>query len=494
MRLKDGSVPDAARPGATRHRRPSARVQILGWCVLLMAVALAVSVVVTRTVLDRTATARIDSDLRHEVDEIRALAARGTDLSGQPVAGVAGALQSVVRGAVPETNATLMAYLDGRPYLRSAQQPVLRLDRDARLTALWAGVTHARLGSVSTTAGTVRFAAVPITRPHSAQHGVVVAAVFVDLDLRTVRDVTRVMAETGLAALLLGFLLAWLVAGRILAPIRHVTELARSISDSDLTERIPVRGSDEISQLTATFNDMLDRLETAFQAQLDFVADAGHELRTPLTIIRGNLELLAAAQDDPADRRETIALVTDELDRMTRLVNDLLALARAQQPDFLQLDPAVDVGGLTVELVDKAGALADRDWRCDGAAPATMVADRQKVSQAMLQLAQNAAQHTAAGATIAIGSSREGGCVHLWVRDTGSGVPAADHERIFARFTRADPWRSGDGAGLGLAIVRSIAEAHGGSVQLRSTASGATFTMVLPARGPAVEEGSCPGS
>jgi signal transduction histidine kinase len=223
---------------------------------------------------------------------------------------------------------------------------------------------------------------------------------------------------------------------------------------------------------------MLDRLEQAFNAQRAFINDASHELRTPITIVRGHLELLG---DDPQERRETIALVTDELDRMTRFVEDLLLLAKAAREDFLRREP-VDLAQLSAELGAKARALAPRRWSVDEHAGGELLADRQRLTQAIMGLAQNAVQHTTEGDAIALGTARDGHEVRLWVRDTGPGVAPQDRERIFERFARAsNAARRSDGAGLGLAIVRAIAEAHGGRVELDSTpGEGATFTVVVP--------------
>jgi signal transduction histidine kinase len=208
------------------------------------------------------------------------------------------------------------------------------------------------------------------------------------------------------------------------------------------------------------------------------VDDAGHELRTPITVVRGHLELMG---DDPRDRRETIALVTDELDRMARIVDDLLLLAKAEQPDFVQLE-AVELSDLTTELLAKARTIGDRDWRLDACASGPFRADPQRVTQAVLNLARNAVEHTAPGAEIALGTARGDGTVRLWVRDTGTGVDPAERDRIFERFARGrDGPRRSEGAGLGLSIVRAITDAHRGRVEVDSRAgTGATFTLVLP--------------
>ena len=296
------------------------------------------------------------------------------------------------------------------------------------------------------------------------------------------REAVQTAAGVSLAVLLIASALAWVIAGRVLAPLRTLRTTAQSITESDLTRRIEVHGDDEIAELGRTFNAMLDRLEGAFASQRAFVSDAGHELRTPITIVRGHLELLG---DDPGEREETVALLTDELDRMARFVDDLLLLAKAEQTDFLRLGP-LDLDVLTDELFAKAQALADRDWRLAGTGTGRLTADRQRLTQAIVQLAQNAVQHTAAGDRIALGSAVRDGTVRLWVADHGPGIPPGERERIFDRFHRSsDGRRSSDGAGLGLAIVRAIAEAHGGRVELDSReGAGSTFTLIVPTEPP----------
>jgi len=227
-------------------------------------------------------------------------------------------------------------------------------------------------------------------------------------------------------------------------------------------------------------------LEQAFSAQRRFIDDAGHELRTPITIIQGQLDVLG---EDPEDRRRTLEIVQDELDRMARFVNDLLLLARAERPDFLNLE-TVDISTLTEELIVKASQLGDRTWSVESTWRGSIVGDRQRLTQAMMQLAQNATQHTNEGDGIALGSSLEDGEVRLWVRDQGTGIPAAEQGLIFDRFRRGSAnRRRGEGGGLGLSIVRAIATAHGGRIQVESEeGKGSTFTLVLPVDRPVLSE------
>ena len=243
----------------------------------------------------------------------------------------------------------------------------------------------------------------------------------------------RIAIGVSLVVLLLASLFIWLAAGRAVAPLQALSRTARTISETDLSGRIPVRGGDEIAELGRTFNSMLDRLETAFADQKDFLTDVSHELRTPITVIRGHLETLG---DSPAEREEAIAVIQDELDRMNRYVDDLLLLTKAPRPDFLRLGP-LDLDLFTHDLFAKARSLGDRDWRLDGTGVGILVADQQRLTQAVMNLADNAVRHTRSEETIWIGSSLVGDEARLWVRDEGPGVeperPRADLRPLRAR-------------------------------------------------------------
>jgi signal transduction histidine kinase len=245
-----------------------------------------------------------------------------------------------------------------------------------------------------------------------------------------------------------------------------------------------VTGNDDITALTRTFNGMLDRLEHAFVGQRDFLDDAGHELRTPLTVLRGHLELLDTGS--PEEIAETKELLLDEVDRMSRLVGDLILLAKSDRPDFLRIE-AVDVAELTADVLAKARGLGERTWTLDESTHAVVAADEQRLTQALLQLADNAVKHTTPGDTVALGSSYDGRRVRLWVRDTGPGVPPEQREVIFERFGRAAVVPGDEGFGLGLSIVSAIARAHGGAVGVEDAEPvGARFVITLPA--PAKED------
>ena len=182
-------------------------------------------------------------------------------------------------------------------------------------------------------------------------------------------------------------------SGRLLAPLRTLRETADEITDTDLSRRLPETGNDDITALTRTFNRMLDRLEAAFVGQRQFLDDAGHELKTPLTVLRGHLELLDVGS--PAEIAETRELLLDEIDRMSRLVGELILLAKSDRPDFVTPRP-VDLAGLTVDTLAKARGLGDRAWTLDETASVTVPLDEQRLTQALLQLCDNAVKHTGA--------------------------------------------------------------------------------------------------
>ncbi|WP_338108800.1 sensor histidine kinase [Fischerella thermalis] len=377
---------------------------------------------------------------------------------------------------IPSDDEFLVTLIDGEIYKTSPRAIPSWLQENSDLIKHLGQLRKTEQGQFYTTEGVVIYRAEPIIR--GGTQGVFVVVQSTANERRELAEVITVTVRVTLVVATVASLLAWVIAGRVLIPLRLLTETARSISESDLMRRIPVKGSGEIAELTITFNEMLQRLQAAFSSQRDFINDASHELRTPITIIRGHLELLG---DDPRERQETIQLVTDELDRMSRFVNDLLLLAKAERPDFLKLK-TIEISLITEEVYAKAKAMAVRDWYLEAVASGQILADPQRLTQAITNLVMNATQHTQEGDAIALGSAITNGKVRFWVRDSGEGIPLYDQQRIFERFARgSNNLRRSDGAGLGLAIVKRIAEAHGGAVELFSRpGDGATFTIVIP--------------
>ena len=472
-------------PWARLGRVPtSLRTRILVPFIGFLALATVSSVLVTREVMLIRLDQRIDAELVQESAELRQLVRGNDPATGRPFGSRARRIfQVYLQRNVPSPNEALITFVDGRPYLRSRAVLPYRLDRDPRLVARWGRIRTSERGQVQTPAGRVEYLAAPL-RAGRETRGVFVTAIFRDREKEEIEAAMRAAGGVGLAILLLGSLLAWRIARRIVEPVASLTRTARSISESDLSRRIPLLGRDEVAQLAATFNEMLDRLERAFASQRRFADDAGHELKTPLTIVRGHLELL---DDDPDERRQALALVMDELDRMQRIVDDLLLLAKRERPDFLDL-ATVEVGALTDELHAKVTALAPREWVVESRGRGVIVADRQRVTQAIVQLAENAARVTEEGAWIGVGSAVADGEARFWVRDRGPGIPYEEQGRLFERFRRGSGFARSGGAGLGLAIVKAIADAHHGRVEVESRpGAGATFTMVVPIDPPAKE-------
>jgi signal transduction histidine kinase len=484
-------VEEAAAPRSPTRSLPdrwalaSIRVRILAGFVGMLALATVLSVLVAREVITSRLDERINRDLLQEASELRRLAAATDPATGEPFGDdVRRIFRVYFAQNTPSRGEALLTFVDGEPFLRSRQVVPYRLDRDPDLVTHWGALTETERGELDTPAGPVAYLAVPL-QVGDRVGGVFVVSFFRELEQGVIDDATIAMAGVGLAVLLIGSLLAWGVAESFLRPVRAVTHSARAISETDLTRRIEVRGHDEVAELGATFNATLDRLESAFKAQRRFLDDAGHELRTPLTIVTGHLELLG---EDPAEREATVALVLDELDRMARIVDDLLLLAKAEAPDFLHLE-TVDAGALTEELHTKVAALAPRRWMLDSRARGLVVADRQRITQALMQLAENAAKHTQDGDEIAVGSHVENGEARFWIRDEGEGIAADEQARVFTRFSRGAGSVRGEGAGLGLSIVQAIAQAHHGRLELASReGAGSTFTLVVPVDQP--QEGS----
>jgi signal transduction histidine kinase len=466
------------------------RTRIAAWVVLLTALALVGAGFTVYLVMSQRINERISQGVEQELTALATLKDNGPDGVpdlGPPFGSARALMRAALAGNVPDPNEYIVAYLDGRPVLESllARPKYEDLPDDpAFQQAVQALLPDGGAQVVETSLGEAVVAVQPVEDRNGL--GAYVPVYFTGPERAELTSVMRTYTVVAGIALVLVTVGAWIAAGRLLQPLRDMRSTAQDISDSDLSRRLDITGNDDLTDLGATFNAMLDRLEGAFANQRRFLDDAGHELRTPITIVRGHLELL-----DPAHEQETQAtreLVLDEVDRMSRLVDDMIVLAKAGRPDFLR-PTDVDAGVLTDEVLDKVRALGDRKWKLDQRAEGTVCVDAQRVTQALLQLATNAVHHTYAGAVIALGSALEGERVLWWVRDTGRGVHPKDAERIFERFQRGDHARGPEGSGLGLSIVRAIATAHGGGVYLDSVpGEGATFTLDLPAYGHAEHE------
>ena len=421
----------------------------------------------------------VSAQIEQEVDEFRRLQDGVDPDTGRRFASVDALITLFLERQVPDDDELLLGYWDsGVRKVSISPHPQLRDDPgfldiiERRLETGGSERLHRDYSEIVVTVTPVR---------NSDTAGALVIANFLEdeheeLD-RAIQTYTIVAA---LLLLLITGAAAW-QAGRLLSPLRTLRETAQDISESDLSGRIPETGNDDITALTRTFNQMVERLERAFTGQRQFLDDAGHELKTPLTVLQGHLELM-----DPDDSEEvegTRALLLDEVDRMSRLVNELIMLAKTDRPDFYRFD-AVNVAPYIENVVEKCRALGPRTWVVDEAAEFVAQLDEQRITQALLQLAQNAVKHTADGDEIGVGVhvDAERG-LRFWVRDTGRGVDDEAKLHIFDRFSQAQTRDDDEGFGLGLSIVAAIARAHGGTVRVDDAPGrGAVFTLALPIR------------
>ena len=304
----------------------------------------------------------------------------------------------------------------------------------------------------------------------------------------TVRTLAIILAAGIPSAIGLAIAGGYLLAGRVLGPVGAMAATARRITAESLSARLPVENArDEFGQLAGVFNETLARLEAAFEQLRRFTADASHELRTPLTGMRSVGEVALQRSLSAQESREVIESMLEEVDRLTRLVENLLLLTRAEAGRIPLMRTAVDLGELVLGVSDGLRVLAedkDQAWTVDVAAPVTAVCDAGILRLGVTNLVYNAIKYTPHKGAIRIATTRTAtGDAVIEVQDTGPGIPPAHHERIFERFYRVDDARSREsgGIGLGLAIARWAVEANDGRIDLESEEGrGALFRIILP--------------
>jgi heavy metal sensor kinase len=286
--------------------------------------------------------------------------------------------------------------------------------------------------------------------------------------------------------LLLASMGGYFLARKSLSPIALMDRQTQRITAENLSARLDVMNKrDELGGLAVTINELLERLENAFKEQQRFVADASHELRTPLAVLRGETEVSLSQSRTGDEYKASLNLIKDEAERLSRIVEDLFILAQqpadpravAKQP--VRLDQIVAECGRAAQVLASQKELK---LKVDPGPPLSLNGDDELLQRMILNLLDNAVKYTPAGGEVSVALAASNGDARLTVRDNGIGIPAKDQPHVFDRFYRVDKARSRamGGAGLGLSIARQIAEAHGGTVSVESSASGSVFTVELP--------------
>jgi len=282
----------------------------------------------------------------------------------------------------------------------------------------------------------------------------------------------------------------WLLMRQALDPVDEITRGAEQITSRNLSQRLPVaRTGDELERLSAALNRMIERLEESFLYVSRFAADASHELRTPLTILRGELEAASGQPDVAPDLRETIGSALEETERLSRIVESLMAISRLDAGEAKMDRGALDLGELAASTTEQMRLLAEDKniaLRCESDEQVTVEGDRARLKQVIVNLVDNAIKYTPAGGLVGVKIRASNSHAVLEVNDNGVGIPPEALPHIFERFYRVDKARSRQmgGAGLGLSIIKAIVTAHGGQVRVESVeGKGSRFLVELPIAG-----------
>ena len=447
------------------------RARLTIWYTLVLAGVLVVFGTAVYLILSRSLSQQIENTLRETADDILRASRRD------------------VRGIIlPPLDLTANVYVQvwdtaGGLVVQSANLFSMNEPLDAQ--ALQASVPG--YSSVVIEQAHMLVLTVPVVAPPASE---IVGYLQLGASLETVDEARRLllllMGGLGLAAVAAAALVGYSTAQTALRPLGEATEAALRITRADdLSQRLPLNSppGGEVGQLVLAFNSTLERLENLFETQRRFLADVSHELRTPLTTIRGNVDLIRRMGDADA---ESLEAITSEVERMQRMVKDLLLLAQAEGGRLAMGRETVELDTLLLEVFKQTRVLAqDRlDVRLGREDQVRVAGDRDLLKQMLLNLTANAVAYTPPGGRVTLGLACVGDQARVTVSDTGPGIPAEELPRIFERFYRVDRSRKrsgGGGAGLGLSIAYWIARSHQGRIEVASeVGAGTTFSVWLP--------------
>ena len=472
------------------------RWRLAGWVALVTLVCTSIAFIATYGGTGTQLRAQIDSELSGDAGELahalllvrsptpqRVARAADAYVRDQPFRATSTLLFAVVPGAGTATNRPELFASEAAEVGESAAAQSSERRSAAALLSTREGYSTEPLLDV----GSLR-----LLRRTIALGGGLSVAIGVGEPLATVSHaqagVARAFILAGALALAGALLASLLIGTRVSRPLRRMAAVATRVDAGDLRPRITDAdgGGTEVRVLADAFNHMLDRLTEAFASQQAFVADASHELRTPLTVMRGQLEVLAAESEPSAAEVQRVErVVRAEIDRISRLVDDLLLLAQTEQQRFLRVE-RVRLSPFVRELWDGMSLVAERRFELSQLPEGALRADPDRLAQALRNLLANAIEHTRDRdglVRLRVDADAAAGSVRFVVDDDGPGIARAERERVFDRFHRTDSARDrrSGGTGLGLAIVRAIAQAHGGSVSAsESPEGGASFVLELP--------------
>ncbi|MEI8050292.1 MAG: HAMP domain-containing sensor histidine kinase [Actinomycetes bacterium] len=457
-----------------RLRHPGTAARLSGYLALLLAVILGVSAWVTWLSFSRRSTDQATTALSAQLSALnRSAAGRGSTTTSDWAV-------RYLSGAALPSGQRMIIWLPGGVRFGSADAKALLRDPTVRrLMSSPPAVTHS--ATIHTALGPARVLTSPIL-----EGGTTVGSVLVSYDLsasesdqRRVLALAAFEAVVGLVAAVAG---TYLLLRRLLGTIRRITTTARTIEEGDLDHRLGEQvGGEEVAELAATLDLMLDRIDSVMAVQRRLLSDVSHQLKTPMTVMRGHLEVLdRTGIDNPTEVRHTLDVVLGELDHMRVLIDQLLLLGSALEPDLASLGP-VDLRAFMGDLAAAAEVLGDRRVELGRVPDVVIIVDEAKLRGAILNLVDNAVRATGDDDVIELGVLHDGsGEISLQVADSGPGIAPLDRPKVLERFGRPDT-ETRSGSGLGLAIVATVAEAHGGRLELgTSSHGGLCASIVLP--------------
>ncbi|MEV5967413.1 ATP-binding protein [Kribbella sp. NPDC051952] len=469
IRRQGASGLAALRKAGLRLNRASVRSRSTAAAVIVVAVAMALGAAVLLLLLQRALITSVSDAADGRVAEV------ASQVGKEGVATLSSDLAESTR------TSQLIQVLDGSGRVVAASSA--RADNTA-LTDLRPGpgvVQRAEVGDMPLIDDDQDYLIVTQGAEYGGQSYTVVVASSVETQRETVTTVTKYLLVGFPVLLIVVGVAGWLLVGQALGPVERIRVRVQGIESNDLTERVPVpETQDEIARLAVTMNEMLDRLQTGQATQRRFVSDASHELRSPLATLTAALEVVEADTTGQA-WQELHEVMEAETERMRRLVEDLLLLAKADDAGLRMQRTDVDLDDLVQDEVQRLRRSATDLTVTGDIHPVRVVGDPLRLSQVIRNLVDNAAR--AAHSSVRLATAEQNGRAVITIEDDGDGIPAADRVRVFERFVRLDTSRAraSGGSGLGLAIVHEITKAHQGTITLDSpTTGGTTATVTLP--------------